>query len=51
MISAGQPALLDLMGATAAVGSATGKPVGVCGEAAGDPLLALVLVVEHAQPR
>jgi phosphotransferase system enzyme I (PtsI) len=25
-------------------GSATGKPVGVCGEAAGDPVLALVLV-------
>jgi phosphotransferase system enzyme I (PtsI) len=39
-----QPALLDLVGATAAAGSAAGKPVGVCGEAASDPLLALVLV-------
>src|SRR5699024_3467020 len=39
-----QPALLDLIAATAAAGSAAGKPVGVCGEAASDPLLALVLV-------
>lgn len=39
-----QPALLDLVAATASAGSATGKPVGVCGEAASDPLLALVLV-------
>ena len=29
---------------TAAAGKALGKPVGVCGEAASDPLLALVLV-------
>ncbi|MCW4351952.1 phosphoenolpyruvate--protein phosphotransferase [Hoyosella sp. YIM 151337] len=35
-----QPALLDLVALTAAV--AEGKPVGVCGEAAADPLLALV---------
>lgn len=39
-----QPALLELVGRTAAAGVASGKPVGVCGEAAGDPLLALVLV-------
>lgn len=38
------PALLDLVGLTAAAGAATRKPVGVCGEAAADPLLALVLV-------
>ncbi|KRE37494.1 phosphoenolpyruvate-protein phosphotransferase [Janibacter sp. Soil728] len=39
-----QPAVLDLVAATCAGGAATGTPVGVCGEAAGDPLLALVLV-------
>jgi phosphoenolpyruvate-protein phosphotransferase (PTS system enzyme I) len=39
-----QPALLDLVGRVGEAGRATGKPVGVCGEAAGDPLLALVLV-------
>jgi len=38
-----QPALLDLVALTASAGTAAGKPVGVCGEAAGDPLLALVL--------
>lgn len=38
-----QPALLDLVAATAAAGRERGKPVGVCGEMAGDPLLALVL--------
>jgi phosphotransferase system enzyme I (PtsI) len=37
-----QPALLDLIASVGAAGG--GKPVGVCGEAAGDPLLALVLV-------
>jgi phosphotransferase system enzyme I (PtsI) len=38
-----QPALLDLIG-TACEGARTaGRPIGVCGEAAGDPLLALVL--------
>lgn len=39
-----QPALLELVRITAAAGLATGTPVGVCGEAASDPLLALVLV-------
>jgi len=39
-----QPAVLDLIAATGEAGKAAGKPVGVCGEAARDPLLALVLV-------
>ncbi len=39
-----QPALLALVAATAAAGLRAGKPVGVCGEAAADPLLACVLV-------
>ena len=39
-----QPALLTLVAATAEAGRRTGKPVGVCGEAAADPLLACVLV-------
>ncbi|MFF8844341.1 phosphoenolpyruvate--protein phosphotransferase [Streptomyces sp. NPDC015127] len=39
-----QPALLDLVRATAQAGAEHGRPVGVCGEAASDPLLALVLV-------
>jgi phosphotransferase system enzyme I (PtsI) len=39
-----QPALLELVRATAAAGQRAGKPVGVCGEAAADPLLACVLV-------
>jgi phosphotransferase system enzyme I (PtsI) len=38
-----QPALLQLIAMTAAAGAAAGKPVGVCGEAASDPLLAVVL--------
>jgi phosphotransferase system enzyme I (PtsI) len=38
-----QPAVLDLVRATASAGVATGKPVGVCGESANDPLMALVL--------
>ncbi len=38
-----QPAVLALVAATARAGIATGKPVGVCGEAAADPLLACVL--------
>jgi phosphotransferase system enzyme I (PtsI) len=38
-----QPALLDLIGRCAAAGKASGRPVGVCGEAAADPLLAPVL--------
>lgn len=39
-----QPALLDLVRMTVHAGERRGRPVGVCGEAAADPLLALVLV-------
>lgn len=39
-----QPALLQLIASCAAAGRDRGKPVSVCGEAAGDPLLAPVLV-------
>jgi phosphotransferase system enzyme I (PtsI) len=39
-----QPALVDLVRLTAEAGRAAGKPVGVCGEAASDAGLALVLV-------
>jgi phosphotransferase system enzyme I (PtsI) len=39
-----QPALLQLVALTAEAGHRKGKPVGVCGEAAADPLLACVLV-------
>ncbi|MGV0737388.1 phosphoenolpyruvate--protein phosphotransferase [Mycobacterium syngnathidarum] len=39
-----QPAVLALVGLVARAGAAVGKPVGVCGEAAADPLLAAVLV-------
>jgi phosphotransferase system enzyme I (PtsI) len=39
-----QPAVLDLVWRTASAGRTVGKPVGVCGEAAADPLLACVLV-------
>jgi phosphotransferase system enzyme I (PtsI) len=39
-----QPALLYLVRLTAEAGQRRGKPVGVCGEAAADPLLACVLV-------
>jgi len=38
-----QPAVLDLVAAACDGGRETGKPIGVCGEAAADPLLALVL--------
>ncbi|MDQ1727423.1 MAG: phosphoenolpyruvate-protein phosphotransferase system enzyme, partial [Frankiaceae bacterium] len=38
------PAVLMLIQSTAAAGAEVGKPVGVCGEAAADPVLALVLV-------
>lgn len=38
-----QPALLDLVSATAEAGVELGKPVGVCGESAADPVMALVL--------
>uniref|UniRef100_UPI00109D225E phosphoenolpyruvate--protein phosphotransferase n=1 Tax=Microbacterium sp. K24 TaxID=2305446 RepID=UPI00109D225E len=39
-----QPAVLRLIGAVGEAGRAAGKPVGVCGEAGGDPTLAPVLV-------
>jgi phosphoenolpyruvate-protein phosphotransferase (PTS system enzyme I) len=39
-----QPAVLALVARTAQAGARAGKPVGVCGEAAADPLLACVLV-------
>ncbi|HWM05716.1 MAG TPA: phosphoenolpyruvate--protein phosphotransferase [Actinophytocola sp.] len=39
-----QPAVLELVAGVADAGRAAGKPVGVCGESAGDPLLALVFV-------
>jgi phosphotransferase system enzyme I (PtsI) len=39
-----QPALLDLVSLAAEAGREAEKPVGVCGEAASDPLLACVLV-------
>jgi phosphotransferase system enzyme I (PtsI) len=39
-----QPGLLRLVEMTAAAGRATGRPVGVCGEAAADPATACVLV-------
>jgi phosphoenolpyruvate-protein phosphotransferase (PTS system enzyme I) len=38
-----QPAVLTLVAMAARSGAAVGKPVGVCGEAAADPLLACVL--------
>ncbi|MDR0284821.1 MAG: phosphoenolpyruvate--protein phosphotransferase [Propionibacteriaceae bacterium] len=38
-----QPAVLDVIAAACAGATALGKPVGVCGEAGGDPGLALVL--------
>lgn len=39
-----EPAVLDLIAAACAGGQATDTPVGVCGESAGDPALAVVLV-------
>ena len=39
-----QPAVLHLIAITAEAGKRAGKPVGVCGEAAADPLLAPALV-------
>ncbi|KQU34733.1 MULTISPECIES: phosphoenolpyruvate--protein phosphotransferase [unclassified Rhodococcus (in: high G+C Gram-positive bacteria)] len=39
-----QPAVLTLVAHAAKAGAAVNKPVGVCGEAAADPLLACVLV-------
>jgi len=43
LLSVWQPGVLFLVNRTAEAGLATGKPVGVCGESAGDPLMALVL--------
>lgn len=39
-----QPALLSLVATAARAAAAHGRPAGVCGEAAADPALALVLV-------
>jgi phosphotransferase system enzyme I (PtsI) len=39
-----QPAVLDVVGAACEGAAAVDRPIGVCGESAGDPLLALVLV-------
>jgi phosphotransferase system enzyme I (PtsI) len=44
LTDAWQPAVLQLVAATARAGAAADKPVGVCGEAAADPLMACVLV-------
>jgi phosphotransferase system enzyme I (PtsI) len=44
LTDAWQPAVLRLVAMTAAAGAKAGKPVGVCGEAAADPLLACALV-------
>ncbi len=44
LLSPWQPALLAMIRETCRGGEATGKPIGVCGEAGGDPLMALVLV-------
>lgn len=38
------PAVLRLIGEVGEAGAALGRPIGVCGEAAADPLLAVVLV-------
>jgi phosphotransferase system enzyme I (PtsI) len=38
-----QPAVLTLVAMAARAGASAGKPVGVCGEAAADPVLACVL--------
>jgi phosphotransferase system enzyme I (PtsI) len=39
-----QPAVLHLIAITAHAGEEAGKPVGICGEAAADPLLAVALI-------
>jgi phosphoenolpyruvate-protein phosphotransferase (PTS system enzyme I) len=44
LLDAWQPALLELVRSTAKAGKTLAKPVGVCGEAASDPLLALVFI-------
>ena len=44
LTDAWQPAVLHLVATTADAGRRAGKPVGVCGEAAADPLLAPALI-------
>jgi phosphotransferase system enzyme I (PtsI) len=44
LTDAWQPAVLQLIAITAEAGRQAGKPVGVCGEAAADPMLATALV-------
>lgn len=44
LIDPWQPAVLNLIRATARAGEAQGKKVGVCGESASNPLMALVLI-------
>jgi phosphoenolpyruvate-protein phosphotransferase (PTS system enzyme I) len=44
LTDAWQPAVLQLIAITAEAGRRAGKPVGVCGEAAADPMLATALV-------
>jgi len=44
LTDAWQPAVLSLVAITAEAGKHAGKPVGVCGEAAADPMLATALV-------
>lgn len=44
LLSPWQPAVLQMIRSACKGGDATGKPISVCGEAGGDPLLALVLV-------
>ena len=44
LTDAWQPAVLSLVAITAEAGKQAGKPVGVCGEAAADPMLATALV-------
>lgn len=44
LLSPWQPAVLTMIRETCRGGDATGSHIGVCGEAGGDPLLALVLV-------
>ncbi len=43
LLSPWQPAVLDLVNMVATAGTKSGTPVGVCGESAADPLMALVL--------
>ena len=43
LIDRWQPAILQLIESTAQAGAALGRPVGVCGESAADPCMALVL--------